>query len=69
MLLQVKDLIETLEKIEDKSLLVEVSTGSHKTNTGRFYGLLKRISIKQDYKGKRVLLTGELEEEEEKEEE
>lgn len=69
MLLQVKDLIETLEKIEDKSLLVEVSTGSYKTNTGRFYGLLKRINIKQDYKGKRVLLTGELEEEEEEEEE
>jgi hypothetical protein len=57
----VANLIEELNKIEDKSLLIEVSTGDE--SKGRFYGALYRISEKEDYKGKRILLTGKLEEE------
>ncbi|APC82213.1 hypothetical protein [Clostridium botulinum] len=58
----IEELIKELEKIEDKTLSIEVSTGSEGVNIGRFYGNLYRVSIKEDYKGKRVLLTGELEE-------
>ncbi|ODP27439.1 hypothetical protein PTI45_03149 [Paenibacillus nuruki] len=57
----VADLIEQLNKVEDKSLIVEVSTGDE--SKGRFYGGLYRISEKEDYKGKRILLRGKLEEE------
>ncbi|MBD5572371.1 hypothetical protein [Clostridium botulinum] len=61
----IEELIKKLEKIEDKTLSIEVSTGSEGTNIGRFYGNLYRVSIKEDHKGKRVLLTGELEEDKE----
>lgn len=57
----VADLIEQLNKVKDKSLIVELSTGDE--SKGRFYGALYRTSEKEDYKGKRILLTGKLEEE------
>lgn len=58
--MKVKELIEKLKELDD-NLDIEVSTG-HEEKGGRFYGLLYRASIVDDYKGKRVLLTGKLEE-------
>lgn len=60
-MLTIQDLIDSLNKMDDKSLSIEVSTG-HLEKGGRFYGALKRVSIVEDYKGKRVLLSGELQE-------
>lgn len=60
-IMTVEELIKELEKIEDKSLPVQLTTGHE--DKGRFYGTLYRVSIKENYEGKRVLLTGELEEE------
>lgn len=59
--LTIQDIIDSLNKFADKSLPVEVSTG-HLEKGGRFYGALKRVSIVEDYKGARVLLSGELQE-------
>jgi hypothetical protein len=59
--LTIQDVIDSLNKTEDKSLPVEVSTG-HLDRGGRFYGGLKRISKVEDHRGARLLLTGELEE-------
>ncbi|TKJ87279.1 hypothetical protein PaeCFBP13512_18530 [Paenibacillus sp. CFBP13512] len=55
----VADILEKFSEVEDKTLPVEVSTGAE--NKGRFYGLVYRISEKEDYQGKRILLTAELE--------
>jgi DNA relaxase NicK len=60
----VRELIKKLSEIKDQDLEIEVSTG-HFDKGGRFYGKLHRISIKEDYGGKRVLLTGELQSSEE----
>ncbi|WP_374019026.1 hypothetical protein ABU162_04565 [Paenibacillus thiaminolyticus] len=54
----VQELIDRLSKVDDKSLPVEVSTGHE--DTGRFYGRLYRVSMVDDWKGARVLLTGDL---------
>lgn len=59
--LTVQELIDLLQKIEDKSLPVEVSTG-HSDKGGRFYGGLYRTSKVEDFKGTRILLTGRLQE-------
>lgn len=62
MYLTVQELIDKLNNIEDKTLPIEVSTGKQDFSVGRFYGGLVRVSQKEDYKGKRILLTGKLQE-------
>lgn len=57
----VRELRAKLFEIEDQDTPVEVSTG-HTDKGGRFYGGLYRVSTVKDYKGKRIRLTGELEE-------
>lgn len=52
----VQDLIDRLNKVEDKTLLVEVSTGHE--DVGRFYGHLYRVSTAGDWRGHRIRLTG-----------
>ena len=58
--LTVQELINKLQKIENKDTLVEVSTG-HFEKGGRFVGELHRVSTIEDYRGKRIRLTGFLE--------
>lgn len=60
------ELIDKLNEIAAKegNINVEVSTG-HLDRGGRFYGELYRATVVEDYKGKRVRLTGHLEENEE----
>ncbi len=66
MKLGLNELIEKLTEIAAKegNIDVEVSTG-HSDRGGRFYGELYRATVVEDYKGKRVRLTGRLEESEE----
>lgn len=53
----VEELIKLLEGY-DPNLEIEVSTGHE--DRGRFYGELYRASLVEDYKGKRIRLTGKL---------
>jgi len=58
--LTVQELIDKLQQIEDKSLEVEVSTG-HFDKGGRFVGELYRVAMVEDWRGKKIRLTGFLE--------